>query len=567
MAIYENQVAEKILRILQNSGRLDAAILDEARAQVNGRAGDTLVALIRAQMADEDLIHIILSRSFAIRHTMIEARQVDIRALLLIPAAFVDENYVIAYEVEGPLLKIAIVDPTMAAHVGQITALSNFTIEFQLITLTNFESLRRHERLRSALDDALKKQQAQTAMQIHKNRRVRFALDDKDLVPEFCTHILETAISARASDIHIEPFRDIARVRFRIDGRLVIQADYSEYVYAHFLAVVTRLKILADCDISEKRLPQDGALTMRYGTDDIDFRFNVLPGKYGERIVMRILKSDPSLSLDRIGLTPRNYAAVIDAITAPQGMVLVTGPTGSGKTTMLYGCLQHINNPQTNILTVEDPVEYYLEGVAQTQTNERIGLTFNTILRAFLRQDPEVILVGEIRDQQTVETAVTAALTGHLLLSTLHTNDAIATITRLSNMGVPPFMIAAATSLIIAQRLGQPNCQNCLGDDAQVTVPDLIKIGFTAEIAPTVSPKIGAGCPECEGTGYIGRCGVYEVLPITPQLEEAILREALAPELLAAAREDGFETMQDIARGFIQKGVFSYAEYCRILVL
>ena len=567
MAIYQNEVAEKVLRILQTANKLDSSALAEARAAANGRASDTLVSLIRSQNVDEELVHTVLSRAFAIRRTTIEARQIDIRALPLIPVAFVDEHYAIPYEVEGRFLKVAIVDPTTAAQAGQLKTLSNFNIEFQLITLTNFEAMRGHERLKSVLDAAQKKQKTQATAQANKNRRSRFALDDEDLVPDFCTHILESAIDSGTSDIHIEPFRDIARVRFRIDGRLVIKDEYSEYVYKHYLGVVTRLKILADCDISEKRLPQDGGITMRYAGEDIDFRFNVLPGKYGERIVMRILKGDPSLSLEKIGLSKQNFDAVIEAITAPQGMVLVTGPTGSGKTTTLYGCLQHINDPQTNIMTAEDPVEYYLEGVAQTQANERIGLTFNAILRAFLRQDPEIILVGEIRDQETVEIAVKAALTGHLLLSTLHTNDAIATITRLMNMGVPPFMIAAATSLIMAQRLGRPNCQNCLADDVQVTIEDLTKIGFTPEEAPNVKPKIGVGCDKCGGSGYKGRRGVYEVLRITPQLEDAILREALAPELLAAAREDGFETMQDIARGFIKEGIFSYAEYSRILVL
>ena len=218
-------------------------------------------------------------------------------------------------------------------------------------------------------------------------------------------------------------------------------------------------------------------------------------------------------------------------------------------------------------MTAEDPVEYYLEGVGQTQANEKIGLTFNSILRAFLRQDPEVILVGEIRDQETVEIAVKAALTGHLLLSTLHTNDAIATITRLMNMGVPPFMIAAATSLIVAQRLGRPNCKGCLADDPQSTPESLMRIGFSEEEAQTVIPKIGVGCNDCGGSGYKGRRGVYEVLKITPNLEEAILREALAPDMLAAAKMDGFETMQEIARGFVRDGIFSVAEYTRILVL
>ena len=567
MAIYQNEVAEKVLRILQTANKLESASLAEARAAANGRASDTLVSLIRKQAVDEELVHTVLSRAFAMRRAVIEPRQIDIRALPLIPVTFVDEHYAIPYEVEGRFLKVAIVDPTTAAQAGQLKTLSNFNIEFQLITLTNFEFLRGHERLKSVLDAAQKKQKTQTKTQANKNKRVRFAVDDEELVPDFCTHILESAIDSGTSDIHIEPFRDIARVRFRIDGRLTVRDEYSDYVYKHFLGVVTRFKILADCDISEKRLPQDGGITMRYAGEDIDFRFNVLPGKYGERIVMRILKGDPSLSLDRIGLSKQNYDAVIDAITAPQGMVLVTGPTGSGKTTTLYGCLQHINDPETNIMTAEDPVEYYLEGVAQTQANERIGLTFNAILRAFLRQDPEVILVGEIRDQETVEIAVKAALTGHLLLSTLHTNDAIATITRLMNMGVPPFMIAAATSLIMAQRLGRPNCQNCLTDDVQITPQDLLKIGFTEAEIPEVKPKIGVGCDRCGGSGYKGRRGVYEVLRITPQLEDAILREALAPELLAAAREDGFETMQDIARGFIKEGIFSFAEYSRILVL
>ena len=374
-------------------------------------------------------------------------------------------------------------------------------------------------------------------------------------MPEFCDHILHTALETGTSDIHIEPFRDIARVRFRIDGRLVVREEYSEYLLKHFLGVVTRFKILADCDISEKRLPQDGGITIQYQGEDIDFRFNVLPGKNGERIVMRILKGDPSLSLDKIGLSEMNYNNILEAITAPQGMVLVTGPTGSGKTTTLYGCLQHINDPELNIMTAEDPVEYYLEGVGQTQANEKIGFTFNSILRAFLRQDPEVILVGEIRDQETVEIAVKAALTGHLLLSTLHTNDAIATITRLMNMGVPPFMIAAATSLIVAQRLGRPNCPDCRAEDSQSTPESLMRIGFSEEEAHSIKPMIGVGCNTCGGSGYKGRRGVYEVLKITPSLEEAILKEALAPELLAAAKVGGIQANSQFPAEFIYENL------------
>lgn len=386
-------------------------------------------------------------------------------------------------------------------------------------------------------------------------------------MPEFCDHILATAIDGDVSDIHIEPFRDVARVRFRVDGRLIIREEYTQYLIRNYLGVITRFKIVADCDISEKRLPQDGAITFKHNGEDIDFRFNVLPGKNGERIVMRILKGDPALSLDKIGLSEENFNRVVEAISAPQGMVLVTGPTGSGKTTTLYGALQHINDPQLNIMTAEDPVEYYLEGVGQVQANEKIGLTFSAILRAFLRQDPEVILVGEIRDQETVDIAVKAALTGHLLLSTLHTNDAIATITRLLNMGVPPFMISAAVSLIIAQRLARANCSSCLVEDNTITEDFMVRIGFTEEEARTVKPYKGAGCGVCGGSGYKGRRGIYEVLRISKELEEAILRNALAPEMLEAARIDGFETMQDIGRGMIKDRIISVEEYTRVLVL
>ncbi len=565
MAIYENEVADKVIRVLQAANRVDSEKLIEARGKAAGPS-DVLISLIRNEGVDEELVHTVISRAYALRRTTLEPKQVDVRALPLIPKQFIDEQFAIPYEVEARFLRVAIVDPTTASLAGQLKNLSNFNIEFQLITLTNFENLRAHERIKGVLDAAEKKQKAEAEV-ISAKRRSKFPVDDDSLVPEFCDHILHSAIDTGTSDIHIEPFRDIARIRFRVDGRLSIRHEYSDYVFKHFLGVITRFKILADCDISEKRLPQDGGITINYGGEDIDFRFNVLPGKYGERIVMRILKGDPSLSLSKIGLTDENYNKIVDAITAPQGMVLVTGPTGSGKTTTLYGCLQHINEPETNIMTAEDPVEYYLEGVAQTQANEKIGLTFNSILRAFLRQDPEIILVGEIRDQETVEIAVKAALTGHLLLSTLHTNDAVSTITRLMNMGVPPFMIAAATSLIMAQRLGRPNCQNCLAPDPQATEQSLKKIGFTAEEIPHIEPKIGVGCDKCGGSGYKGRRGVYEVMRINPELEEAILRQALAPELLEAARHDGFRTMQEIARDFVKDGVFSIAEYTRILVL
>ena len=568
MAAFSNDVAEKVLRVLQSANRLDTQKLAEVRKAGASSNGDILEKMIRGKAIDENIVHQVLSKAYALRRAALAPADLDQRALKTVPLRLIDDNRAIPFAIDQRFLRIGIVDPNTASLAGQFKAASNLNIEFQLITLSNFEALRRDQRVKSAIEapppEKPKKQQARPSAKL---RRARFALDNEELVPEFCDHILHAALQSGTSDIHIEPFRDIARVRFRIDGRLDVREEYSDYLMRHYLGVVTRFKIMADCDISEKRLPQDGGITIKYKNEDVDFRFNVLPGKNGERIVMRILKGDPSLSLTKLGFSETNYNNIIEAITAPQGMVLVTGPTGSGKTTTLYGCLQHINEPELNIMTAEDPVEYYLEGVGQTQANEKIGLTFNSILRAFLRQDPEVILVGEIRDQETVEIAVKAALTGHLLLSTLHTNDAIATITRLMNMGVPPFMIAAATSLIVAQRLGRPNCQNCLVDDTQATPEALRRLGFSEEEAASVRPMVGEGCDNCGGSGYKGRRGVYEVLRITPALEEAILKESLAPELLAAAQQDGFETMQEIARGFIKDGIFSIAEYTRILVL
>ena len=394
-----------------------------------------------------------------------------------------------------------------------------------------------------------------------KTLKEKWNVNDPDLVIDFCNQILYQAVQEDISDIHIEAFRDFANIRMRKDGVMQIVPMYSAYLFKNYAAVTTRFKILADCDIAEKRLPQDGAITIKDGKGgEVDFRFSVMPTKNGERIVMRILAGDPALSLDKIGFDPEDYEKVVAAITAPQGMVLVTGPTGSGKTTTLYGALQYINRPDINILTAEDPVEYYLEGAGQVQANEKIGLTFSSILRAFLRQDPEVILVGEIRDQETIDIAIKAALTGHLLLSTLHTNDAISTISRILNMGVPNFMISSAVSLIIAQRLARKNCPACSEDDPKATPDVLKKLGFTGDLN-AIHAKHGVGCKQCEGKGFKGRRGIYEVLRITKPLEEAILRNEQAPALLKAAKLDGFRTMQEIGRDLIAQGILSIEEF------
>ena len=569
MIEYTKDVADRVLRILQASGQIDAEKMKEVMVQAESRSGRAL-ALVMKELVDEELVMTVLSRAYALRRKNLTPEEVSVDAVSSIPKKMITDEHILPFAREGRFLRVGTVDPTKATLANQIKAISNQNVEFFLIKPSEYEACLQAEAVQEAVVGKQEAPAEQSAPEPKKapRRRSAYDLDDPSLVIKFVDDILQHSIDTDTSDIHVEPYRDTARIRFRINGVLEAQDQFTDYLFHNYLAVVTRFKILADCDISEKRLPQDGAITFKTKDDeDVDTRFNVLPGKNGERICIRLLKGDPSLSIDKIGFKEADLQKLIEAITAPQGMVLVTGPTGSGKTTTLYGALQYINDPGTNIMTAEDPVEYYLEGLGQTQANEKIGLSFSAILRAFLRQDPEVILVGEIRDQETVEIAVKAALTGHLLLSTLHTNDAIATISRLLNMGVPSFMISAALSLVVAQRLARKNCQNCLVPDDSATPEALKYIGFTEEELQTFQPRKGGGCAACEGSGYKGRQGIYEVLRVTPQVEEAILKQAQAPEILEAARYDNFLTMQEVGRDYIRDGVLCLEEFTRVLVV
>lgn len=570
MIEYNKDVADRVIRILQASGQVNSEKMKEVMLRAESRSSRAL-SLLMDGIVDEELIMTILSRAYALRRKNLAPGEIAPDALGAIPKQMIIDEHILPFAREGRFLRVGTVDPTKATLGNQIKAISNQNVEFFLIKPSDFDACMGDASIKEAVLGKPEEQAAEApapAARRAPRKRSAYDLNDAGLVIKFVDDILQLSLESDTSDIHVEPYRDTARIRFRINGVLQAQDQFSDYLFQNYLAVVTRLKILADCDISEKRLPQDGAITFKSKEgEDIDTRFNVLPGKNGERICIRLLKGDPSLSIDKIGFKDSDLQKLIEAITAPQGMVLVTGPTGSGKTTTLYGALQYINDPGTNIMTAEDPVEYYLEGLGQTQANEKIGLTFSSILRAFLRQDPEVILVGEIRDQETVEIAVKAALTGHLLLSTLHTNDAIATISRLLNMGVPSFMISAALSLIVAQRLARKNCQNCLVPDENATPESLKYIGFSDEELADFTPRRGGGCEQCGGSGYKGRQGIYEVLRITPEVEAQILKQAQAPEILEAARLDNFLTMQEVGRDYIRSGVLCLEEFTRVLVV
>jgi type IV pilus assembly protein PilB len=373
-----------------------------------------------------------------------------------------------------------------------------------------------------------------------------------------------SSIQRGASDVHIEPYERDCRIRFRIDGILYnIMTPPMKYRDA----ITSRIKIMAKLDIAEKRLPQDGRIKIRYNdggrSKEIDFRVSCLPTLFGEKIVLRLLDKDKlMLDMTKLGFEPSSLARFEVAIQRPWGMVLVTGPTGSGKTNTLYSAISRLNTAETNIITAEDPVEFNLAGINQVQVKEQIGLTFAAALRSFLRQDPNTILVGEVRDFETAEIAVKAALTGHLVLSTLHTNDAPSTINRLMNMGIEPFLVASSVNLICAQRLVRRVCGSCREPQPH-PAQALIDLGFSAEEARAVLPVGGAGCEACNRTGYRGRVGLYEVLEITDEIRELILVGASALELRRKAVEDGMLTLRRSGLEKIKAGVTTIEEVVR----
>ena len=576
-------ISLKITTLLKNSGKLSEANFNEAKKKYesNGKVPlGVLEYLINDKLITEDDVVSAVSRNYALRKVVLTEQSIKKDAVKKLPKDFIMENEMLPFELNGRILKIALFDPTRSTLAGKIKSMTGCNVELYVAKPTNLDQALKFKSVIEATQESASSTntQAQKSSLSKPNLNVKVPnvkiAGGENAVVEFVDKVLNESFFSGTSDIHIEIFRrGEARIRFRKDGVLQEQLQFKQFLMENYNAVITRLKIMSGCDISEKRLPQDGKLQFKNPQPkneddvDIDVRFSVIPAKEGERVVMRLLAAGPDLGLEQIGLDKEDYDNLVAAITAPQGMVLVTGPTGSGKSTTLYGCIKKINNPGTNIMTAEDPVEFYLKGVGQIQANNEIGLTFEAILKSFLRQDPEVILVGEIRDKSTVDIAIKAALTGHLLLSTLHTNDAVSTVVRLVNMGVPSFMVASALSLIVAQRLARKNCSSCTVDDEKATKESLLQYGFKEEELNTFTPKMGAGCAECNNTGYKGRQGIYEVLKKTPNLEAAILRDARGDEMLEVAIKDGFKTMQVIGRNFIKKGILSVEEYSRILVV
>jgi type IV pilus assembly protein PilB len=369
--------------------------------------------------------------------------------------------------------------------------------------------------------------------------------------------VLTDAIKLRASDIHIEAYEKTVRVRYRMDGTLIEQTTLP---YRLKGAIVSRVKIMANLDIAERRLPQDGRIKLTIGNKKIDLRVSVLPTIHGEKVVMRILdQSNLNLDMETMGFSPKGLQDFKEALNSPFGMILVTGPTGSGKSTTLYSALSAVNTPDTNIMTAEDPVEYNLEGINQVNVNSDIGLTFAAALKSFLRQDPDIIMVGEVRDLETAQIATKAALTGHLVLSTLHTNDAPSTITRLADMGIEPFLIATSVRLVIAQRLMRRACSECKAE-VQPTLEEIRLLDLTEAEAAAIKFFKGAGCNRCAGTGYKGRVAIHQVLPVTDGVKRLIVDRATPDEIEKLSIAEGVATLRMSALEKLKAGITTAEE-------
>lgn len=390
-------------------------------------------------------------------------------------------------------------------------------------------------------------------------------VEEESPVARLVQTILERAAGTGVSDVHLEPDESGVRVRFRLDGVLHTAMTYSLGLRN---AVISRLKILSHLDIAERRLPQDGRMTLELGGQrTVDARLSVLPSLHGEKAVLRLLnRAGQLVDLAALGLDATDTETFLMALERPYGMILVTGPTGSGKTTTLYAALQVLNTPDVNIVTVEDPVEYHFTGITQVQIKEEIGLGFARILRAFLRQDPDIMMVGEIRDLETAQIAIRAALTGHRVLSTLHTHDAVRAVTRLLDMGVEPFMVASSVSVIVAQRLVRQICPNCQRPDDRFSIQQLREAGFTGAEATSIAPLRGQGCVACHGTGYKGRIGLFEVLPVSDQFRSRILERQTAEQLKQQALADGLKTIRRSGLDKIKQGLTTMEEVVSVSI-
>jgi type IV pilus assembly protein PilB len=534
----------------------------EEQRKTGGRIGSLLVK--QGSIAESDLTGF-LSKQYGVPAISLKDFDIDEEVLKLIPRATAEKHQVIPVNRAGSSLIVAMSDPSNIFAIDDVKFLTGYNVEVVVASEQAIrEAIERHY--------AEKGPDLDEVMQGFDDSEVSIVEDADDAtsvvdlersaeeapVVKLVNLILLDAIKKGASDIHVEPYEKDFRVRFRIDGVLY---EVMKPPGRLRNAIISRLKIMSELDISERRLPQDGRIKLKLGKGkEMDFRVSVCPTLFGEKVVLRLLdKSTLQLDMTKLGFEEKQLKDFLDAIDRPYGMVLVTGPTGSGKTTTLYSALSKLNEVAWNISTAEDPVEFNFFGINQVQTHEDIGLNFAAALRSFLRQDPDIIMVGEIRDFETAEIGVKAALTGHLVLSTLHTNDAPGTVSRLLNMGIEPFLVTASLNAIVAQRLCRRLCPDCK-KPAELEEQALLDAGFAAEEIGTFQALDPAGCKTCNDRGYKGRVAVYEVMPLWDGLKELVIQGCSAAELKQEAIRLGFRTLRMSALEKVRQGVTSLSE-------
>ena len=595
-------MSAKLGEILVRENLISPQHLREALDYQREHGGRLSFNLVKLGLISDDMITAVLSRQYGIPSVNLDLFKIDASVLSLIPQEVAQKHSVLPLSRVGATLTLAMVDPTNVFAMDDVKFMTGLNVEPVVVAegsvqqaIAQYYGTSREIELAStpaeeAAIEALKNSNGSGGIthadlvsldsidfETNKTEDVEVLEDNEEIdlatlsrmsedapVVRLVNVLLVDALRRGASDIHVEPYEKELRIRFRIDGVLY---DVMHPPLKLRDALISRVKIMAKLDISEKRLPQDGRIKIKVKIDsrsrELDFRVSTLPTLFGEKVVLRLLdKQNLMLDMTKLGFEPESLTKFKRNIAKPYGMVLVTGPTGSGKTNTLYSALQSLNTVETNIMTAEDPVEFNLPGINQVQMKEQIGLNFAAALRSFLRQDPNIVLVGEIRDFETAEIAIKAALTGHLVLSTLHTNDAPSTISRLMNMGIEPFLVATSVNLIQAQRLIRRICRDCK-QEHQTPPEALMEVGFSAEEAKTIKTYKGKGCSTCNNTGYKGRIGLYEVMEITDEIRELILIGASALELRKKAIDDGMITLRESGLHKIRSGVTTPEEVVR----
>jgi type IV pilus assembly protein PilB len=546
--------------------QLSVALEEQKLADSHVRLGSIL---IKQGLLTEEQLSSFLSKQYGVPSVNLTEYEIDPAVIKVIPAEVVQKYQLVPVNRAGATLIVAVCDPANLFALEDIKFMTGYNVEMVVASEREIKTaIDKYYDQSASLADVMSDFDVEDMEIIGDEEEIDVsslerATEDAPVV-KMVNAILQDAIRKKASDIHIEPYEKIFRVRFRIDGVLY---EIMKPPLKLKNAITSRIKIMAELDIAERRLPQDGRIKIKLGGGkDMDFRVSVLPTLFGEKIVLRLLdKGNLQTDLTKLGYEQDALDNFMHEIHKPFGMVLVTGPTGSGKTVSLYSALSELNKVSENISTAEDPVEFNFAGINQVQMHEDIGLNFSAALRSFLRQDPDIIMIGEIRDFETAEIAIKAALTGHMVLSTLHTNDAPATINRLLNMGIEPFLVASAVNLITAQRLARRVCAECKQPE-DIPVQALIDAGVSPDEAPSYTCMRGKGCPICNNTGYKGRVGFYQVMPMREEIRELILNGANTAEIKRESMRIGIKTMRQSGLTKLKEGVTSFEEVLRVTV-